>query len=192
MGSMRLVRLREWRERRGLSQQDLAEISEVARDAISKYEGGKRTAHPSTARRLAESLGVGVEDLVYGDRSEVPLPRFGKEYGAVLEAAKEAGGFEEQIALLKRYAEETEGIPRAVHDWQRRDAELTRAVMELDVKKMPAGMAGVVVSFAQMAAALLGAGVAVPASLTRSAIEALYRESRKGSDAEADDDGRKR
>lgn len=60
---MRLTRLREWRERKDLTQQRLADESGISQDAISNYETGRRGARFSTARRLAQALGVGVEEL---------------------------------------------------------------------------------------------------------------------------------
>ena len=60
---MQLTRLRQWREYRGLRQEDLAECTGVSRAGISRYEGGEASARPSTARKLAGALGVDVEDL---------------------------------------------------------------------------------------------------------------------------------
>ena len=61
---MELPRLKEWRERRGMAQTDLAEKSGVSQDGISKMERGVRSVRPSTARRLAEALKVDVGELV--------------------------------------------------------------------------------------------------------------------------------
>lgn len=60
---MKLSRLRDLREKRGMSQQELSERSGVSRDGISHYENGTREARPSTARKLAETLEVEVQDL---------------------------------------------------------------------------------------------------------------------------------
>jgi transcriptional regulator with XRE-family HTH domain len=67
----RTPRLRELRERAALSQEDLAERSEVARATIADLEAGKRPARPSTIRKLAKGLGVEVTEL-YGE-AEYPL-----------------------------------------------------------------------------------------------------------------------
>jgi transcriptional regulator with XRE-family HTH domain len=61
---MRLTRLREWREYRGMTQKDVSDLTGVSRDGISNYENGEREARPSTARRLAMALDVTVGDLV--------------------------------------------------------------------------------------------------------------------------------
>lgn len=44
--------------RRALSQADLAARSGVGQANLSRIEAGKQRARPSTARRLAEALGV--------------------------------------------------------------------------------------------------------------------------------------
>jgi transcriptional regulator with XRE-family HTH domain len=55
--------LRELRRRKGLSQKDLAGKSGVGQDTISGIESGRHQARPSTLRKLADALGVEVEDL---------------------------------------------------------------------------------------------------------------------------------
>ena len=62
--------LRGLRERAALSQEDLAELSGVARATIADLEAGKRPARPSTLRKVAQGLGVEVTDLYEGH--EVP------------------------------------------------------------------------------------------------------------------------
>lgn len=68
---MRLTRLREWRERKDLTQQRLADESGISQDAISNYETGRRGARFSTARRLASALCVGVEELADAEAEAV-------------------------------------------------------------------------------------------------------------------------
>jgi transcriptional regulator with XRE-family HTH domain len=60
----RLARLRELRELAGLSQEGFSEASGVSRATIADLEAGKRPPRPSTARKLAESLGVDIRDLL--------------------------------------------------------------------------------------------------------------------------------
>ncbi len=58
------VKLRELRLDRGLSQQELADMTGVSRDSISKMETGARPKpYPSTMRRLAGALDVTVADI---------------------------------------------------------------------------------------------------------------------------------
>jgi transcriptional regulator with XRE-family HTH domain len=61
---MILSRLKEHRERRGLTQIELAKISGVGRATIAAIEGGKRQrAHLATVRQLARALKVKPYDL---------------------------------------------------------------------------------------------------------------------------------
>jgi transcriptional regulator with XRE-family HTH domain len=60
---LKTPRLRQLRERATLSQEDLAERSNVSRATIADLEGGKRSARPSTRRKLAEALGVRPDEL---------------------------------------------------------------------------------------------------------------------------------
>lgn len=59
---MLIPNLRQWRELKGLTQQELGELSGVSLRSVAGYEAGAR-ARPNTARKLAETLGVDVMDL---------------------------------------------------------------------------------------------------------------------------------
>jgi len=54
--TMDMSRLRGFRQRAVMSQEQLAEKSGVARDTISKLEMGRRKAYPATIRKLAAGL----------------------------------------------------------------------------------------------------------------------------------------
>ncbi len=60
----KLYALSVYREWAGLTQEDLAEISGVARNTISRIERGYQPARPSTAKKLADALGVTPRDLM--------------------------------------------------------------------------------------------------------------------------------
>ena len=61
---MILTQLKEHGERRGLTQIELAKISDVGRATIAAIEGGKRQrVHLATVRRLARALKVKPYDL---------------------------------------------------------------------------------------------------------------------------------
>jgi transcriptional regulator with XRE-family HTH domain len=61
---VRLTRLRFWRDRRALTQQELADKAKITRVALARIEAGVAEPRPSTTRALARALGVGVEDLM--------------------------------------------------------------------------------------------------------------------------------
>ncbi|MDP8899931.1 MAG: helix-turn-helix domain-containing protein [Actinomycetota bacterium] len=61
---MKIPRLREWRERRGLRQADLADLVGVDRRTVSLWETGRGGIRPTTARIVANELGVTIDDLL--------------------------------------------------------------------------------------------------------------------------------
>ena len=61
---VRRLRLREWRERRALSQAELAAAAGLAKGTIVGLERpNPRQPHPSTVRKLAAALGVEPPEL---------------------------------------------------------------------------------------------------------------------------------
>lgn len=94
-------RLAELRERRALTLRELAEISGVAADTINQIELGHRKARPSTLRKLAKALDIGVEDFY----AEPALP--GKA-----EASREAGLVQVDELPGLRKARESRGLTR--------------------------------------------------------------------------------
>ena len=60
-------RLRRLRVTQGLSQEELAATALCEKDAISKYENGRRSPRPTTIKSLAEALGVDITVLTVGE-----------------------------------------------------------------------------------------------------------------------------
>jgi transcriptional regulator with XRE-family HTH domain len=85
---MRLQRLREWRESRGLMQRELAEEADVSEFSVLRAERGD-SMRVDTARKIAEALGVSVADLL--ERPPVPLAKPGAA-GPGASGAQEAAG----------------------------------------------------------------------------------------------------
>lgn len=56
--------LRVFRELRGMTQARLATVSGVNRVQITDIESGRRTGSVGTMRKLADALGVAIDDLV--------------------------------------------------------------------------------------------------------------------------------
>jgi transcriptional regulator with XRE-family HTH domain len=82
-GGLRLPSLKKWRERRGLSQGQLAKLVGVPRHYVQRIEQGRRGCNPWIAQRMAEELEVDLEGLRAslapevdtGDEGDVPLRR---------------------------------------------------------------------------------------------------------------------
>ncbi len=63
---MRLRGLRQARQRRGMSISQLAELSDLRRESIARFEHGQADVAPSIIRRLALVLGVTQQELLGG------------------------------------------------------------------------------------------------------------------------------
>ena len=66
--------VRELRERRMLTQQELAERAGVSLFTVQRIERGEGSVRPKTGRAIAGALGVRVEDLL--GKAQAPLPDF--------------------------------------------------------------------------------------------------------------------
>ena len=62
-GGLRLSGLKQWRERRGLSQGQLAKLVGVLPGYLQRVEQGRRGCNPWVAQRIADELGVDLEAL---------------------------------------------------------------------------------------------------------------------------------
>jgi ribosome-binding protein aMBF1 (putative translation factor) len=56
--------IRVWREQRGLKMNELAEKAGIKAPYLSQIESGKRDGTIDTMRRLADALGVAVDDII--------------------------------------------------------------------------------------------------------------------------------
>jgi putative molybdopterin biosynthesis protein len=68
------AQLREWRERRSLTQQELARLAGVSRQTVGGIEAGRYGPGVEVGLRLARALGCRVEDLFGLDDDAVPAP----------------------------------------------------------------------------------------------------------------------
>ena len=62
--------IRACRTEQGLSQQKLAKLLHVTREAVSKWENGRGLPDVSLLQTLAETLGVSVSELLLGEAGE--------------------------------------------------------------------------------------------------------------------------
>ena len=63
--------VRDLRERRMLTQQELADRADVSLFTVQRIERGEGNVRPKTGRAIAGALGVGVEDLL--EKAQAPL-----------------------------------------------------------------------------------------------------------------------
>lgn len=61
-------KLRELRQRRGLTQEELAEALYVSRTAVSKWESGRGYPNIDSLKELSRFFSVSVDDLLSGDK----------------------------------------------------------------------------------------------------------------------------
>src|SRR5215211_1636705 len=69
---VKLTRLKDVRQRKALTQQQLAERAGVNRVTIARIEGGKDEPFPTTIRKVADALGVEPEELLEPVTEAVP------------------------------------------------------------------------------------------------------------------------
>lgn len=100
--------VRDLRERRMLSQQELADRAGVSLFTVQRIERGEGSVRPKTGRAIAAALGVGVEDLL--GKAQAPLPlEFSAEEAAAAAAAGRSDAIPELLSdLMGRYAEDFE------------------------------------------------------------------------------------
>jgi transcriptional regulator with XRE-family HTH domain len=70
-------RVREWRHRRMLSQQEVADRAGTSLFTIQRIERGEGNVRPRTGRGVAAALGIPIEELL--PKAQAPLPDFEDE-----------------------------------------------------------------------------------------------------------------
>lgn len=72
------MRLREYRERAGLRQIDVAKKMNVDQAAVSKWENGENRISRKYHKRLARLYGVTVDDLLADDDTKLEVRETGQ------------------------------------------------------------------------------------------------------------------
>ena len=70
-----MEKLKQLRTRRGYSQQELADLADVAQHAISEIELGRRKPHGRTLRKIATALDVNITDLTESETGKALSPQ---------------------------------------------------------------------------------------------------------------------
>ncbi|HEV8045747.1 MAG TPA: helix-turn-helix transcriptional regulator [Rubrobacter sp.] len=97
--------VREVRNRRMLSQQELADRAGVSLFTVQRIERGDGSVRPKTGRAIAEALGVSVEDLS-GKAQAPPDPQ--PSFHGLLEEERRESVFGPWLEFANRYADRWE------------------------------------------------------------------------------------
>jgi transcriptional regulator with XRE-family HTH domain len=109
-------RVKEWRHRRMLSQQEVADRAGTSLFTIQRIERGEGNVRPKTGRGVAAALGIPIEELL--PKAQVPLFREPPEYELLDERRAEATGrsAEERVEISNALAESIEHLNSGYRD----------------------------------------------------------------------------
>lgn len=128
-------RIREVRQKRGLTQDQLASKAGLSKGFLSDVENNKTDIGSTALLKIADVLGASVDYLLRGDLAEPPYPAKPIEIPPELsEAAKEYGWtYAETLELLKAHDSvvayrSTRAVkPLKKEDWQKLHAAIKKA-----------------------------------------------------------------
>jgi transcriptional regulator with XRE-family HTH domain len=92
-------RIRAERQRRGMTQDELARTIGVSRSAVAQWETGRTGQITGNLSRIAAALGVGVEFLVYGEDKHAPAEARQGDELALLRLYRECEPEDRQMLL---------------------------------------------------------------------------------------------
>jgi transcriptional regulator with XRE-family HTH domain len=92
-------RIRLARQARGLTQEQLAEAVGVTRSAVAQWETGRAGQVTGNLSRIAAVLGVGVEQLMFGDDKASPRRAARGDELAILRLYRECAPADQQLLL---------------------------------------------------------------------------------------------
>lgn len=96
--------IRYFREESGMSQEELAEKLNVTRQAVSSWELGKTEPDIETLHRIADALGVTIEEIVYGYERKTTVIHNHPTVKTVEKASSKGIGFGCALAMVISYA----------------------------------------------------------------------------------------
>lgn len=94
--------IKRFRTEKGITQDELAEVLNVTRQAVSNWENEKTQPDIETLNSIAETLGVTVEELIYGVARE-PVVREIVHEKTVKKTVKEGVTFGSALAMVISY-----------------------------------------------------------------------------------------
>lgn len=95
------LRVREMREAREMTQEQVAELLGLAASAVSRIESGERGLTAAELAQLAERFGVSADFLLFGEREEEVLLRAEGDAADAVEFARELVRDIEFLAALR-------------------------------------------------------------------------------------------
>lgn len=103
--------VRDLRERRMLTQQELADRAGVSLFTVQRIEREEGSVRPKTGRAIAGALGVGVEDLL--GKAQAPLPDF------KIEDERREAVYDVVMAAARRQVEQDRQAANRAHESER-------------------------------------------------------------------------
>ena len=95
--------IRKYREKAGISQEALAEKLNVTRQAVSNWELSKTEPDIDPLHRIADSLGVMIEELIYGYKQQTTIIHNHNTTQKIEEASTQGIGFGCALAMVISY-----------------------------------------------------------------------------------------
>lgn len=117
------------RKQRGLSQEELADLTEVSRQAVSKWERGEAVPDIDKLVKLSEIYGVSIDSIVKGNAEESEEDDF---FRPLTEEAAKSEPFSE---ITENFPEMTENTPKNEFEEMGRDMQTAFTEMGRDMKE---------------------------------------------------------
>lgn len=120
-------KLKQYRLKLGLSQDELAKKLNTTKQVISRYENEQRSPKISVAVEIAEKLGLPLDSLI-DDRKDLDLsaPRFTEDYVTFPVLYDVAAGFDQMADAIDEWEGETIDIPRSYIHGEKDDYAVIR------------------------------------------------------------------
>ncbi|MGX7714996.1 helix-turn-helix domain-containing protein [Enterococcus faecium] len=120
--------IKQQRQKLGMTQEELSELSGVSRVSIGNYERGDREPTVSIAIAIAESLGVTFEELVFAKTENTFKAELGKTYDP--DGNEPLYETKQEPNLLEIKLKDTDSVPEVYYKGERLD-ELPKGLVDV-------------------------------------------------------------
>jgi len=120
--------IKQQRQKLGMTQEELSELSGVSRVSIGNYERGDREPTVSIAIAIAESLGVTFEELVFAKTENTFKAELGKTYDQ--DGNEPLYETKQEPNLLEIKLKDTDSVPEVYYKGERLD-ELLKGLVDV-------------------------------------------------------------